>query len=192
MNAKKLLRKSLKWPITYSKQYRQLRNKINQMIQSAKAEYYKTKLRNSKSDVKKSWSVINEILNRKTKDDTRPNPALITPDQFNDHFTAIGPSLSAKIPPSHHSHSFYLPPPIPNCLCFRQISPTETKNIIMMLNDSSPGMTKYPVKLSKQHRTYQPRLSLTSVISHWQLVYSPTPLKLLLLNPYSNQAQIPT
>ena len=145
----KLQRKSLKWPITYGKQYRQLRNKINQMIQSAKAEYYKTKLRDSKSDVKKSWSVINEVLNRKKQDDTRPNPALITPDQFNNHFTAIGPSLSAKIPPPDHPHSFYLPPPTQNSLCFRQITPIETKDIIMSLNDSSPGHDGIPGKIIK-------------------------------------------
>ena len=52
----KLQRKFLKWPITYGKQYRKLRNRISQMIQNEKGKYYKAKLLKSKSDVKKSRS----------------------------------------------------------------------------------------------------------------------------------------
>lgn len=179
----KLQRKSLKWPITYGKQYRKLRNKINQMIQKEKSRYFKTKLEESKSDVRKSWSVINEVLNRKTRDDSYPASALLTPDQFNEHFINVGPSLSAKITPPKTSFSSYLPTCTRDTFSFRQCTITEIQNIIISLNDSAPGYDELPGKIIKStSNTLSP--IITSLCNRsLALGVFPDPLNIAVVRP---------
>ena len=54
-----------KFPITYGKQYKHLRNRVNSQIRAAKANYFKTVLRNNTNNCKQTWKVINELLGRK-------------------------------------------------------------------------------------------------------------------------------
>ena len=50
-----------------SAKYKFYRNKITQLKESLKQNYYRSKFENCRNDVKKTWKVINEIISTKTK-----------------------------------------------------------------------------------------------------------------------------
>lgn len=53
-----------KRPVTYGAEYREARNRVNSLIRTAKAGYYRDKLQQSSSDAKGTWKVINTLLGR--------------------------------------------------------------------------------------------------------------------------------
>ncbi len=70
----------------YDTAYKGHKNYVNGLIKSTKAEYFKTKLGNTKNSYDR-WRTINSLLNKKFKMDNR----IITGDQniaacFNDYF----------------------------------------------------------------------------------------------------------
>ena len=72
--------------------------------------YFESKIEQHKNDIKNTWKVLEEILNRNNRRRQLPSvfnhdsieisdPKEIT-DQFCEYFTNIGPSLASKIPKS--------------------------------------------------------------------------------------------
>ena len=80
---------------------------------------FQSKIEQHKNDIKSTWKVLNEILNRNNRRRQLPSvfnhnsieisdPKEIA-DQFCKYFTNIGPSLASKIPRSLNSFSHFLP-----------------------------------------------------------------------------------
>ena len=97
---------------------RQYRNKLNHSLRIAKRLYFESKIEQHKNDIKSTWKVLNEIVNRKNRRRQLPSvfnhdsieisdPKEIA-DQFCKYFTNIGPSLASKIPRSLNSFSLFL------------------------------------------------------------------------------------
>ena len=98
----------------YKKIYKSFRNKLTHSLRVAKRLYYEKKIDQLKSNVKGTWKVLNEILNRDRG--KRGLPSIFRTDsqeifdpieianQFCKYFTNIGPSLASKIPVSEKSH----------------------------------------------------------------------------------------
>ena len=62
----KLYRAKLKNPTPkYTKKFRHYRNKLNHLIRFTKKNYYKSKLDKAQGDMRATWRIINEILNKK-------------------------------------------------------------------------------------------------------------------------------
>ncbi|XP_013144898.1 PREDICTED: uncharacterized protein LOC106108310, partial [Papilio polytes] len=148
--------------------YINYRNACNKLIKSLKQQYYETKLRNSDKDIKKKWTVIKEICNLKTKNET-PNELLNidnTPisslNKVNRYFTHIGQHLAevilqnlnksedelAREASTQHTKNAYS----------MSLTPTDPYEITKIINDiksdCSPGydnITSKLVKLSKEH-----------------------------------------
>ena len=97
--------------------YKCYKNKLNHTIRVAKRLYFGKKIEEAKSNIKNTWRLLNEILNRKSKKQLLPSifnigeqelsdPTQIA-EQFCKYFTNIGPSLASNIPVSQKSpHSF--------------------------------------------------------------------------------------
>ena len=104
---------------TSSMRYYQLENEfkshraiLQKNIRIAKADYYCKQFENYKSDIKKTWNKINEIIKNKNKFPDLPKyfldkEKMLTDDLeiaecFNHFFSQIGPSLakSIKCPPN--------------------------------------------------------------------------------------------
>ena len=86
--------------------FRRYRNKLNHVIRIAKRKHFASTFDSCKHDSRKTWSKINDILNKGNKKQTYPsnvnvNGAQVTePDVinngFNNYFVNIGPSLARK------------------------------------------------------------------------------------------------
>ena len=57
----RLLKKSIKYPLTYNQQYKQLRNRITREIRNSRSQYFRSKLQSCTGDAKGIWSVINDV-----------------------------------------------------------------------------------------------------------------------------------
>ena len=88
-------------------QYRALRNKINILKKCAKKNYFGNLLNHYKNDCKKSWDVINLVLNRKTHKSgyskILSNDAMTTSkteisEAFNHYFTSVPFEIASEIP----------------------------------------------------------------------------------------------
>lgn len=85
------------WPITYGETFKRYRNTLTSIIRTAKQNYLKTNIIESKGNKKKTWEIINNLLSR-----NRPQlPSTVTfnnvsvanndriSELFNDHFCPV-------------------------------------------------------------------------------------------------------
>lgn len=112
----KLHKKFLRKPtLTNRSKYKNYRNKLNHLIRVAKRTYYHNRIDCSKSDLKATWKIINELLNNKRKHSKLPtvfqengtpieNPIDIS-DKFNKFFVNVGPNLAKSF--DKNSKDFY-------------------------------------------------------------------------------------
>ena len=100
--------------------YKTLNNKLNKLLKTAKKNYFSDQLEKEKNNIKNTWKILNNVLN---KNHTKPcntefnlngqvidNPEQI-PDHFNDFFINIGPNQVSQIPDTNTHFSTYLSNP---------------------------------------------------------------------------------
>ena len=115
--------------------YKSYKNKLTHSLRIAKRLYYEKQIEKLNSNVKATWKVLNEILNR--NEGKRALPSVFRADSheianpkeianlFCKYFTNIGPNLASKIPASEKSHSSFLPPKLVNSIFLEVASEEE-------------------------------------------------------------------
>ena len=113
----KLQKKYSKHPITYSTQYKSIRNRINNLIRQSKAIYYKSRLTAASGNSRDTWNVLNKVLrpnsNHNVNDKFVIENELSTDakkivEGFNNYYVNAGVQLSNNIPNVNGSHLDYL------------------------------------------------------------------------------------
>jgi hypothetical protein len=95
--------------LTNIQAHRNCRNTLKTTLRQAKTKYYETQLHSAKNDPKQTYTILNTLLPRKTKQSYTPttiiyqnrtynNPQDIA-DKLNDHFTTIGHRTAMTIQP---------------------------------------------------------------------------------------------
>ena len=93
--------------------FKQARNSVNNEIKIAKESYYKSAF--NEKNLKKTWSIINELTSRKQSNsfikEVKLNNSPVIDSQeiceaFNNYFADIGPMLAEKIPINGNSSSY--------------------------------------------------------------------------------------
>ena len=89
--------------------YKQYRNRLNGLLFIAEKEHYEKLLDDYKNNLKKSWNVLKEVINKKKtkhscsrfliKDAVNTNKNYIS-NAFNSFFVKVGPSLAKKCFPT--------------------------------------------------------------------------------------------
>ena len=159
----KLYKKYVQRPITFGPQYKQLRNRLSNLIKTSKNEYYKNKLNDALGNSKKSWEIVNNLLNNKKNKTTlikniKSNGVEITDneaicDKMNEHFASVGQKLAEKLPTSRNSPLDYLTGDFPRLDSFTPTTTEEVSKIIKGLKSCSPGHDQIymsVIKLSNQ------------------------------------------
>ena len=131
--------------------YKSFCSLLQKTIRMAKSQYYHRQFENFKSNMKKTWTQINELLSNKKKASDLPkyffdgNTKLTDNSDiancFNNFFCNIGPSLAntIKTPPNKH-FTDYLKQNILTSFSFETISPEFTlKTIHKLKSKSSSG-----------------------------------------------------
>ena len=86
--------------------YQCIRNRVNQEIKTTKRDFFVNNLDVNKGNTKKTWKLLNNLLNKPTKLTTlhvvkdvsgiKTDPAAIA-ENFNSHFTDIGHGLAGQM-----------------------------------------------------------------------------------------------
>ena len=102
---------------------------------------WSTPLANHKHDAQKTWSLINNIMNRTKKNADQPNTIaandillndpLQIANAFNSYFVNVGPNLTSKIKiPKNSNHKVYLKEKYTNAFEFTKVDELEVNSII--------------------------------------------------------------
>ena len=121
---------------------------LQKTIRSAKSLYYHNLFERYKSDIRKTWAAINELISKKIKKDSFPKH-FIDKDKtienekdiancLNNFFTNVGPTLSEAItPPRNKRYTDYLHKNIAFSFEFSIIEPNRLLNIMNKLRPKS-------------------------------------------------------
>ena len=138
------------------------RNKLQKLLNKAEKDYYSKKLHDCHGDQKRSWKIINSLLN-KNNEKSPPSyefnceniiisDCKLIADKFNNYFVNIGKTLAEKIQPSKKTYKEYmcnLPSNINSC-GFDLTSNFEIINVTKNLkNCDSSGFDEIPTKVIK-------------------------------------------
>ena len=115
-------------------QYKQLRNKVLEMIRTKKKEFYKNYFEQNNGNLRKVWQGIREIINVKTKRSDIPTcissddnittcPKEIS-NKFNDYFSNIAENIIKE-----RKSNSYMPPP-PGSIFLHSTTPIDVFCII--------------------------------------------------------------
>lgn len=163
----KLYKKYLSSPNPNSEScYKNYKNKLNHSLRIAKRLYYEKKLIDSKSNIKNTWKILNEIINKKNRKSKLPstfkinnqetsNPTEIA-NKFCSYFSSIGPELAKSIQnPSKTSHKSFLTSHFTNSIVLSPTTEKEIKEIVSNLQaGKAAGYDNIPVDMIKQTIEY--------------------------------------
>ena len=117
-------------------------------IENAKSKYYHDTFMAQKNDMRKTWSTINDTLNRNANKSELPNEFIIDnvkitnhqdiASKFNEFFASIGQNLSSKININDNSLQFtdYLNRPTEKRFIFNPITKEEIMEKMRYLTNS--------------------------------------------------------
>ena len=119
--------------------YKNYKNKLSSTLRAAKRNYYEKKFEECKSNMKSTWRLLNEIINkRKSRNSVQSsfvidNKEITDPMEIANHFceffTNIGPSLAKMIPPSTSSFRSFLSGSFINSIFLEPITEHEISEI---------------------------------------------------------------
>ena len=124
-------------------EFKDYRASLRKIIRKAKRDYYTHIFNRYKNDIKKTWSLINETLNRNLKkqsthefliNDEMINDPIIIANKFNQYFAHIGSTLADKIPSAPHFNS-YLSNPVDSVFSFHTVTEENISHIINKLKN---------------------------------------------------------
>ena len=163
------------------------------MIRSEKAAYFKQRLADGSDNNRNSWKFFDDILGNKTNSEL-PDKFIIggawiddphtIANKFIAYFCSIDETLSLKFSNAdngENNYVNYLDGRVDTVFSFSPITEEEIKNIILCINQSSPGIDNIPMTLfssnidalaniithifnkSLEHRIYPQRLAVAIV-----------------------------
>jgi len=164
----KLYRIKLKNPTnTNIAKFRNYRNKLNHLIRYTKKEYYRSLLKNAQGNMRATWKVISELLNKKRSNAPQFGPIITynnkpyskqsdIADVFNSFFTNVGPSLAKKFPNDHsNKHRNWMKIACHNNFDLPKISEHNVLDELYNLDSSKAiGHNDIPVKYIKKVAEY--------------------------------------
>ena len=128
--------------------YKFHRNKVKHEVEKAEREFYSKLLDANKGNLRKTWSILKNIINKKKSKRTQTefkigdsivNDKTLIAEKFNDFFTNIGPKLASKIPSQSRSPTSYLGTKVGESLLLKQVDYAELQEILCSLKKCAPG-----------------------------------------------------
>ena len=179
-------------------EYKKYRNNLNKLLNLAEKSHYDQLICDNKSDLKKSWRILIEIINKKRSSGNSSrflvNNRIVTnmveiANGFNSFFVNAGPTLAKNIPNIHKSPSAFLKNRVTDCMCIEEVTNDELECIIKNLKDSSPGWDEISAKVIKStHDSFKTPLVHVLNLSLSNGVF-PSELKIARVIPFFNAGE---
>ena len=124
--------------------YKSFRNKLTCLVRIARKNYYDNKLDKARSNLKQTWKILNEVINRRVTKSPYPgssiknemeisNPTDIA-NNFCDYFTNKGPNLASQIPSTNSSPKDFLSSSLSESISLQPLMVGELNNIVKSFN----------------------------------------------------------
>ena len=135
------------------------RNKVNSIIRKHKTKYYSDMLENCKNDLKKTWSIINNLLSKNTKskdinkiifNNVTYTCSADIANAFNNFFCSIGSNYDSKIPISDISPYKFINIRHPSFFFLEPVSPLEVGFHIKNLKNSKQNIDFISTEIFKE------------------------------------------
>jgi hypothetical protein len=180
-NKNKLYYISKRYPTLHNiNKYKFYKNKINSIIRKAEKEHYDYNFKLNQSNIKKSWDMIKELINKKISstntqefiiNGSKTSNGQIIANSFNKYYTNIGPNLAKSIPQTNKDPISYIEHATDHTLFLNPTTDSEIKTILKNIKNSSAGYDNIHgkiLKLTSEHIvpiiTYLINLSLNQGI----------------------------
>ena len=134
--------------------YNKFRNSVNNDIKTSKKEYFNKYFENCKSNMKKTWKGINDLIRSNNKsthiNQINYNNKLINDPKdmsnaFNNFFASVGPSTDKDIPKTPISPLSFLRNRVLNNFSFRKTKIAEVMTIVLQLTKPNlQGLLMFP------------------------------------------------
>ena len=134
--------------LEHEEKYKKYRNWLNKILSNAQRAYYEKILDENKGNLRKSWQILKDIINRKRQSKTATRFLVnncITTDKdkiaqgFNNFYINVGPNLASKIPKDNRSPTVYIKQKITEAMLVTPVNNDEVEEIIKSLKDGSAG-----------------------------------------------------
>ena len=146
--------------VYYHSKFKIYRNKIHHLLKVSKNNYYNNYFYVSKSDSKRVWKGIRQLVNLKSRSGSTPtklpvedvelNDSKSMADAFNNFFANIGNNLTKYIPRVNKRSIRYLTAPSQDSFFLFPTTTVEIENEIIVLNaNKSTGPYSIPVAILK-------------------------------------------
>ena len=172
--------------------YKEYKNRLTNLLRKLEKDYYEELLRVNKSNIKKSWTIIKEVINKrkntklqtefKVGDQYTSDPTTIV-NNFNSFFSNIGPQLSSKLPNTNINPCDYIQFNPTSHFSLSPVTEVEIATIIHNLKISSPRPDDITPKIIKSSSLLI-KAQLTHILNlSFQQGYFPDELKLARVAP---------
>ena len=167
------------------------------LVRVARKNYYDNKLDKARSNLKQTWKILNEVINRRVAKSTYPafsftrngmkisNPTDIA-NNFCDYFTNIGPNLASKIPSTNSSPKDFLSSSLSESISLQPLRVGELNNIVKSFNaNKAPGHDNISMKIIHQsfQNTAQPLVTIMIINTSLSTGVFPESLKIVKVIP---------
>ena len=198
----KLYKKFLRRPnIENTKRYRQFRNILTKLTRESKRLYYEKSFEETKNNSKKTWELLNELINKRKGQNGEPPTKFIDSrgnvcekdkiaHGFNEYFSSVGCQLEKNIPPPDIHHLHFLKKPNYQEINTEMITnPTEVGNIIKSLNLVGGGIDRISTEiLLSTYRTILHHLTFFFNLCLSNAIF-PDMLKIAIIKPIFKTGQ---
>ena len=152
----------LKQEITRT-EFKRFRNKVTKDIRLAKEKYYKNKFDQFRTNLRKTWEIINSVVrpgfSKKSRVDKLSVNGNLTDDKgiivehLNEFFSTIGSNISESITSNFEDHKSYLDGTYPDFEIVYSL-PSDIDSIITKMKPKSSHLNSIPMKILKQVSPY--------------------------------------
>ena len=121
--------------------YKSYKNKLTNILRLAETQYYSEKLNSVKDDIKNTWRVLNNVINKNVSKNSLHNSfnhkgkkiinSGLIPNLFNEYFVNVGPSLAKSIDIVDKDPAKYLKGNYSKSMFLHETDENEIFNVIM-------------------------------------------------------------
>ena len=143
--------------------YKQFRNRLHTLLRNAEREYYKSRLDDNKSNLRKTWNILKEVINKSSHcnipDTFVINNKLVSnkidiANSFNKYVVNIGPSLSKNIPNTSKNPQSFMKTHIIESIFLKPVVENEVESLIKNLKSAASGWDSVSSDIIKLMYTY--------------------------------------
>ena len=144
-------------------EYKKTRNKVNHLIKNAERRHYHDMLNEHKGNLKKSWSIIKTVINKRKhkplatkfrQGDTIIEDKVTIAEHFNKYFVNVGATLANKIPDSNKNPTDYIKNKVLDSFFLEATCEAEVEKIINSMKDSAAGWDDLLPNIMKTIKEY--------------------------------------